>query len=233
MRILALIPARGGSKGVPRKNVKALGGKPLIAYSIEAGLASMQIDHVVVSTEDEEIAKISRRLGAAVPFLRPAQLATDHSPTVDTVLHAIRFFEAENNFFDAVCLLQPTVPFRSGADLDAAITMFKKQEADCLFTVREVPHVYNPHWVYELDEGSGFLKMAVGNEELISRRQDLPKAFHRDGSVYLTRKEVLLNKHSLYGEKIAHYQMKDSPDINIDTLDDWAKAESYLRNIIE
>ncbi|MEM1123349.1 MAG: acylneuraminate cytidylyltransferase family protein [Bacteroidota bacterium] len=230
MRILGLIPARGGSKGVPRKNIKSLHGKPLIEYSIEAGLACPLIEELVVSTDDEEIANVALKAGAKVPFMRPKILASDAAPTIDTVIHALNFLEAEDTSFDAVCLLQPTVPFREKTDLKDAIENFITSQADSLISVRAVPHIYNPHWVYQEDTATGFLKLAVGEASVITRRQALPKAYHRDGSVYLTKTEVILAQKSLYGKKIVHHIMTASPNINIDTLEDWAMAEQYAKN---
>ncbi len=229
MRILGLIPARGGSKGIPRKNIKTLHGKALISYSIASALACPLIDQLVVSTEDEEIAAISKAAGAALPFLRPAELATDHSPSIDTVIHALTFFEKQGNSFDAVCLLQATVPFRNPMDLQQALEKFVSSKADSLISVREVPHVYNPHWVYEEETETGFLKMAMGDSSIITRRQDLPKAYHRDGSIYISRKETVLENKSLYGEKIIHHEMIHSPNINIDTPADWDAAVTYAK----
>ncbi|MEM6963166.1 MAG: acylneuraminate cytidylyltransferase family protein [Bacteroidota bacterium] len=233
MRILGLIPARGGSKGILRKNIKRLHGKELIRYSIEAGLRCGFLDTVLVSTDDEEIAAVSRRAGAEVPFLRPAALASDASPTIDTVIHALRFMEERQDYFDAICLLQPTVPFRDQTDLDHAIQHFMTSDADSLISVREVPHVYNPYWVYEQDNESGFLKLAKAMKSVIPRRQDLPTTYHRDGSVYLVKKEIVLTNRSLYGNKITHYVMQHSPNINIDTTDDWNKAEKYASENFE
>ncbi len=228
MKILALIPARGGSKGIPKKNIKKLGGKELIRYSIELGLACTMIDQVVVSTDDEAIADVSRQAGASVPFLRPAALADDRSPTIDTVIHALQFFEAKGQIFDAVCLLQATSPFRTQEELHSAIQQFEQKQADSLISVREVPHVYNPHWVFKPTEDGQFLKIATGEETIISRRQDLPKAFHRDGAIYISKKEVILKERSLYGRKVAHYLMTDSPNINIDSMEDWKLAEQEI-----
>ncbi|MEO1516127.1 MAG: acylneuraminate cytidylyltransferase family protein [Bacteroidota bacterium] len=232
MHILGLIPARGGSKGVPRKNSKPLNGKPLLCYSIEAGLACSAIDRVLVSTDDEEMARISREAGAEVPFLRPAELANDQSPTIDTVVHALRFFEGQGVVFDAVCLLQPTVPFRSAEDLAEAIRKFEASSADSLISVREVPHIYNPHWVYEQDRESGLLRPAIEGKKRVTRRQDLPPAYHRDGSVYLSRTSVILEQHSLYGASTVHHVMSQSPDVNIDTMDDWRAAEQMAQQAI-
>jgi len=228
MKILALIPARGGSKGVPGKNKKLLNGKPLIVYSIEAALDAGNLAEVLVSTDDETIAGISRAADAKVPFLRPAELATDASPTIDTVLHAVEYYEQTGKVFDAVCLLQPTCPLRTAADITESIGAFVKSGADSLISVKVVPHNYNPHWVFEEKADSPFLKIATGEQEIISRRQELPKAYHRDGSIYIIRTDILKKTRSLYGEKIAWYESKNPQHVNIDTLEDWAEAERIL-----
>ncbi|MFK7935341.1 MAG: acylneuraminate cytidylyltransferase family protein [Saprospiraceae bacterium] len=232
MKILALIPARGGSKGVPNKNRKLLGGKPLLHYSIETALACSEISETLVSTDDENIAELARAAGANVPFLRPAQLATDRSPTIDTVLHAVQFLQAQGKVFDAVCLLQPTVPFRRLADLQTAIQTFANSAADSLVSVREVPHQFNPHWVFEAAQASGFLKIATGETEIIPRRQELPRAYYRDGSIYLVKTEILLKTNSLYGEKIAYHLSTNPRHVNIDTLEDWEMAEEIVNKAI-
>jgi len=134
MKILGLIPARGGSKGIPRKNIKPLGGKPLIAYSIEAGLKSRYLDKVLVSTDDEEIAQVARQYGADVPFIRPAELARDDTPTLPVIQHALRFLADKGETYDAVCLLQPSSPFRTPAFIDAAIEKYVRSGADSLVT---------------------------------------------------------------------------------------------------
>ena len=141
MRILGLIPARGGSKGIPHKNSKLLGGKPLIAYSIEAALASAQLTSVLVSTDDEGIAEVSRQFGAQVPFLRPAALAQDHSPTIDTVVHALQYYRATGEDYDAVCLLQPTSPFRTAQDIQLAVSAFRQAGTESHFSARSTTSV--------------------------------------------------------------------------------------------
>lgn len=229
MKVLGLIPARGGSKGVPGKNIKLLNGKPLISYTIHAGIESKLLDSIVVSTEDENIAAVSKRLGASVPFMRPQSLASDRSPTIDTVGHAIRYFRREGMSFDAICLLQPTVPFRKSADIDKAVEIFVNSGADSLISVRRIPDKYNPHWAYEPNE-SGYLKLATGETQVIGRRQDLPNTYSRDGSIYLVKVEVVIRLNSLFGEKIAFFENDDRPNINIDTLSDWEMAENYIRD---
>lgn len=226
---MGLIPARGGSKGIPRKNLKALAGKALILYTIEAALASDCLDTVLVSTEDPEIAAVSREAGAEIPFMRPVELASDTAPTIDTVLHTLRSLEGQGRLFDAICLLQPTVPFRTTGDIDQAIQTFQNQQADSLISVRSVPHQYNPHWVFEPDQ-NGFLKLATGEDKIITRRQALPPAYYRDGSIYLTRWSVLRDQQDLYGKTITYCVLEDSPKVNIDTIEDWEKAEQLLHH---
>jgi len=230
MRVLGLIPARGGSKGVPGKNNKLLNGTPLIGYTIASALASRHISEVVVSTDSEELAQISKELGASVPFIRPATLATDSSPTLDTVIHAIEQLAATGLHFDAVCLLQPTVPFRQAEEIDAAIGKFKKSGADSLISVREIPAKFNPHWAFEPTEGQDFLTIATGETNIVARRQELPKSYYRDGSIYLTNTEIITEKRSLYGQRIAYHENNSTPPINIDTAEDWLKAEEYLNH---
>ena len=189
MRILAIIPARGGSKGVPKKNSKLLGGKPLIAYTIQAAQNSKLITDIIVSTDSDEIIKIVQDYGLEVPFKRPANLATDESPTILTIIHALEYFKSRGIQYDAVCLLQVTNPFRTNEFIDKSIEKFKNSNTDSLVSVLKVPHEFNPHWVFEKKE-DGNLKISTGESKIISRRQDLPTAYFRDGSIYITKTEV-------------------------------------------
>lgn len=229
MRILAIIPVRGGSKGVSGKNIKLLDGKPLLAYTSEIALQSKQLTEVIVSTEDELIREVAKNLGIKVPFVRPMTLAQDNTPTLDVIIHALEWYKNQNIFFDAVCLLQVTSPFRTVAFLDEAIEKFMKKDTDSLVSVQKVPHEYNPHWTFEKNE-QGNLKIATGETEIISRRQELPTAYHRDGSIYLTKTRVLLNEHSLYGKSTAFIESDSESYVNIDTLQDWEKAEEMIQN---
>ncbi|MES2559957.1 MAG: acylneuraminate cytidylyltransferase family protein [Bacteroidota bacterium] len=226
MNILAIIPARGGSKGIPGKNSKLLGTKPLIAYTIEAAQACKLIQTTIVSTDDVVLAAIAKQYGAEVPFLRPASLATDNARSIDVVLHALEVLSSQGRSFDAVCLLQPTTPFRAEGFIDQCITAFISHQSDSLVSVQPVPHEYNPHWTFEPD-ASGHLHIATGEESIISRRQDLPKAYIRDGSVYLTKVSVL-KSHSLFGKTVAYVESDSSDYVNIDTPEDWTLAETLL-----
>lgn len=230
MKILGLIPARGGSKGIPQKNLKQLNGAPLIKHSIVQGLKSDLLHTILVSTDSEEIARVSRESGAEVPFMRPEVLAADNSPTIDTVVHALEYYNQMGQFFDAVCLLQPTVPFRAPEEINGAIEKFIQTETDSLISVRQIPHTYNPHWAFLEKEESEYLQIATGETTIIPRRQNLPKAYYRDGSIYITKSHVILEQRSLYGKTIAHYENNIAPNINIDTMEDWLRAEAYCAN---
>ncbi|MBC7845881.1 MAG: acylneuraminate cytidylyltransferase family protein [Flavobacterium sp.] len=228
MRILAIIPARGGSKGVPGKNIKLLNGKPLLGYTAEIALQSQHLAEVVVSTEDEQIMEVAKNLGIQVPFIRPMALAQDNTPTIDVIIHALQWFESQNVFFDAVCLLQVTSPFRTLEFLDKTIEKFIESGCDSLVSVQKVPHEYNPHWTFEVN-AAGNLKIATGETEIIPRRQELPTAYHRDGSIYITKTEVLLKQNSLYGKNTAFIESEPDFYINIDTMEDWEKAEEMIQ----
>lgn len=227
MRVLGLIPARGGSKGVPRKNIKLLGGKPLIQYTSDVALQSEKISRVVLSSDDDQIIKIGKEIGLEVPFKRPDNLAADKSPTLPVIIHALDFFEKQGEFFDAVCLLQVTSPFRTVSFLNKAIETFVRQGTDSLVSVLEVPHEYNPHWTFEVNN-TNTLQIATGEEEIITRRQELPKTYHRDGSIYLTKVSVLQEQNSLFGKSISYIESDKANYVNIDTLEDWKQAEKMI-----
>lgn len=227
MNVLGLIPARGGSKGVPRKNIKLLAGKPLLAYTAEAALAAGKLSRVILSTDDDEIAEVGRACGLEVPFPRPAELALDTTPSLPVVRHALLTLEARGDHYDAVCLLQPTNPLRRAADIDGCIELLEREQADTVFTMLAVPAEHNPHWVY-FQNGDGSLRLSTGEATPIPRRQLLPPAFHREGSVYVTRRDVVVLDNSLYGARVLGFEIERRHSVNIDTLDDWREAEARL-----
>lgn len=227
MFVLGLIPARGGSKGIPGKNTRLLCGKPLLQYTAEAALNATCLSKVILSTDDQQIARLGQRFGLTVPFLRPSELARDDTPTLPVVRHAVEFLEERGDRVDAVCLLQPTCPFR-GADLiDACIKLLVSSNADSVMTVLRVPSKYNPHWVY-FQSDDGVLLLSTGEATLIPRRQDLPAAFHREGSVYVTRRNVVMQENTLYGRTTLGYPVDAERSVNIDSIDDWNRAERLL-----
>lgn len=226
MKILAIIPARGGSKGVPNKNNKLLGDKPLIGYSIEQAIASNSFAKILVSTDDDLIVQIATDFGAEVPFIRPTYLANDTASSIAVVQHVVAFLASKNEFFDAVCLLQPTSPFREKGFINKAIEQFISTNADALVSVLSVPKEFNPHWVFELNN-DGMLKIATGEKEIIKRRQELPPTFFRDGAIYLT-KIACIKMGTFYGEKLTYLESNPTFYVNIDTMEDWKKAEELL-----
>lgn len=225
--VLGLIPARGGSKGVPRKNIKPLHGKPLLYYTAEAALRAKKLTTVILSTDDEAIAEVGYRCGLEVPFMRPPELAKDDTPMLPVVQHALKWMENNNRHFDAVCLLQPTNPLRSHRIIDDCIELLVTSDADTVLTVLPVPFHYNPHWVYFSDE-QNHLSLATGEEQPISRRQTLPSAYHREGSVYVTLCKTVMEENSLYGKNITGYVLNKEESVNIDDKQDWDLAEKLL-----
>jgi CMP-N-acetylneuraminic acid synthetase len=215
---------------VPRKNARLLGGKPLLQYTADAALAARLLTRVVLSTDDAEIAEIGRRCGLDVPFLRPAELARDETPMIPVVRHALEAVEASDGAYDAVCLLQPTAPLRGSEEIDACIELLERGGADTVITVRRVPEEYNPHWVYFADE-SGALSLSTGEAAPIARRQELPPAFHRDGAVYVARRAVVMERGSLFGDRVLGYVADREHTVNIDGPADWRRAEQLVERL--
>lgn len=221
-RVLGLIPARGGSKGVPRKNIKPLGGRPLVCWTIHPALAARTLSAIVVSTDDEEIAEVSREAGAEVPFLRPPELATDSAATLPVILDTLDRLRTTHGEFDAVCLLQPTSPFRPSERIDEAVERLSTERADSVVSVRRIPAEHHPDWAL-VCRADGTAGWATGRQEPPARRQELEPAFHREGSIYVTRTEVLRGG-SLFGTRMVLSEVTGAT-VNIDTVEDWEQAE--------
>ena len=226
--IIALITARGGSKGLPGKNVRPVGGKPLIAWTIEAALGSASIKRVIVSTDDEEIARVSREAGAEVPFLRPAEIARDDSPHILTSEHAIRWLEQHDHERpDYLMLLQPTSPFRTTADVDAAIALARQHDAIAVVSVSEAkPHPYKTYGL----TAAGTLTTLVPCDIPYRRRQDLPPAFTDNGALYLNRTESLLRDRTYIPAGTMPYVMPPERSLDIDSAWDLFVADLIIRN---
>jgi len=227
--VLGLIPARGGSKGIVRKNLRLLAGKPLLMHTVEAARASAHLTRVVLSTDDVEIAEVGRRSGVDVPFLRPAELALDSTPMIEVVLHCIRWLQGQGEEYEAVCLLQPTSPLRSAETIDRCISELWQRNADCVVSVRPVPAEHNPHWVYFI-EPDGSLHLSTGEAEPISARQLLPAAYHRDGSVFVARTPGVLSRGSLYGPRTIGVVSPEAEAFDLDTEEQWEQLERRLRS---
>lgn len=227
MRVLGIVTARGGSKGVPGKNIRSLGGKPLLVWTAEAALGAKSLARVILTTDDEAIATVGRDAGLDVPFMRPPELAIDTTPTLPVLVHAVGALEAAGDRYDAICLLQPTNPLRTAAVIDACVAQLEESGVDSVVTTLRVPAEHNPHWVY-FRAPSGELQPALGGSAPITRRQDLPAAYFREGSVYVTRRDVLMEQGSIYGSRVIGHEIDAAASVNIDTLADWARAEAMV-----
>lgn len=216
---LALIPARGGSKGIPRKNIRPIAGKPLIAWTIEAALAAQGVGRVVVSTEDEEIAAIARKWGAEVPFLRPDSLATDDAPGIAPVIHAIEALPGH----DDLILLQPTSPLRGSEHIAELLAFAAEREATSVVSVCEAGK--HPAWMYGMDD-EGRLHPLMANDA--ARRQDLPAAYALNGAIYWIRTRELMRTRALVGPDTIGFPMDAESSADIDTPLDWRIAEFLL-----
>ena len=228
--ILGVITARAGSEGIPGKNIKLLGGKPLIAYTIEAAKKSKTITHLVVSTDGEEIAKVARECGADVPFVRPAELAADKVKHVPVMIHAVDFMEKKLGLtFDATVILQPTAPFRLPEDIDETVKKLLNSKADSAVSLVEVEGANHPIKVKKLVDDRVY-SYCMEEEEGI-RRQDLPRAYRRNGAVYVIRRDVLMKQKKLYGDYIMGHVVAEERSIDIDIPRDWVMAELMLEDL--
>jgi CMP-N-acetylneuraminic acid synthetase len=227
MRTLAIIPARGGSKRLPRKNVLDLGGKPLIAWTIEAALGCPLISEVMVTTDDDEIAEIAKQYGANVPFMRPSELASDTATSFDAIKHAINFYRTElGQAFDFVILLQPTSPLRNSQHISEAIELLSQKKADAIISVCEVDH--SPLWMNTLPADccmDKFLRDEVRNV----RSQELPQNYRLNGAVYICRTNRLLAEKTFFiSNNIFAYIMSKETSIDIDDQSDFKLAKCLL-----
>lgn len=232
MKVLAIITARGGSKGIPGKNLKLLAGKPLIAYTIDTARRCRALDRVILSTEDEAIAAAGRELGCDVPFMRPLDLAADDTPHLPVIQHATRWMQERANYHpDAVMILQPTSPLRTCDDITAAVELLDRAAADSVLSVNEVPAHSHPMRTLRVDNAGEAVLFVSGDpvRRRINRRQDLPPAWVMNGAIYACRTKVLFDgEPSLYGDRVAAYRMPAARSISIDDLEDWAAAERAL-----
>ena len=222
-KILAIIPARGRSKRLPKKNIRILCGKPLIAWTIEQAKKSNYIDKTIVSTDDEEIAEVSREYGSEVPFLRPKKLAKDDSPTIDAVIHAIKFLKKKGENFDVIVLLEPTSPLRKYGDLDKAIGKFFKNQkiSDSLVSVGQV-HLEDPNNMKKIVDG--YVKPFLENNSL-----KLQNAFFPYGVIYLSEIDALLKYKSFYQDKTIFYQIERWQNYEIDDIYDFIAIENIMK----
>lgn len=227
-QILSMIPARGSSKSVPRKNIRSLAGKPLIVWTIETALACPNLDRVIVSTDDEEIAQIASDHGAEVPFLRPAELAQDDTPDLPVYQHALSWLaEHEGYCPDVIVWLRPTVPLRAVEDVECAIEMLIRTGADCVRSICLTEH--HPYWMKRLDGDRLVPFVDEIDESKYYRRQLLPPVYRLNGAVDVTWCKAVMGKGLLYGGDVRGYVMPVERSIDLDSELDFALAELLLR----
>lgn len=224
-KILALIPARGGSKGLPGKNIKILAGRPLLSWTVEAAKQCQWLDKIVVSTEDERIAAIARDAGADVPFLRPAELASDTAKGIDVIFHAIDWFEAKGDRYDLLLLLQPTSPLRTAQDIEKAVKLLFEREAGAVISVCESEHP--PYWSNVLPADQSMKDFI--DHSAIKNRQELPVFYRLNGAIYLSNIDYLKENQGFWGERTFAYIMPRERSVDIDSLLDFKLAEILLQ----
>lgn len=221
MKILTIIPARGGSKGIPRKNIKPFGGKPLIYYTIDCARAICTDEDICVSTDDAEIISVVEQYGLKVPFVRPAELATDTAGTYEVLLHALNFYEKQGKRYDVVVLLQNTSPFRKAGQVKEALALYR-EDVDMVVSVKEC--AANPYYCVFEENQEGFLKICKGDGNIF-RRQDAPKVYEYNGAIYIMNAKVLKTTHMHKMQKRVKYVMDDLSSFDLDTMWDWKMAE--------
>nr|WP_231701885.1 acylneuraminate cytidylyltransferase family protein [Crassaminicella thermophila] len=229
--IIAIIPARGGSKGIKNKNIKYLIDKPLISYTIEAAKKSKYIDRIVVTTDDIEIKKVSEQFGVEVPFIRPKELAQDDTPGIEPIIHAVKWLEDNEGYrADYVINLQPTSPLRTSEDIDQAVEKLLNSNSISLVSVCESSE--HPYWMKKIENGimQSFLEVDIKNKNY--RRQDLPKVYSLNGAIYMSTTENLVSNKSFYSENTLPYIMPKERSIDIDDMIDFKLAELTLRGEI-
>jgi CMP-N,N'-diacetyllegionaminic acid synthase len=232
VKTLGVITARGGSKGIPGKNLKPLAGKPLLAYTIDAAQRAGVFDRLILSTDDQSIATFARSQGCEVPFLRPSELAQDETPHLPVLQHAVSWLAEHQSYRpDAVVILQPTSPLRRAEHIREAIDLLAARDVDSVLTVSRVPAHMNPMRMLRVDESGRAVLFVTGEpvRRRINRRQDMPEAWVMNGALYAFRTRVLFAAEpSLYGNSTAAMPLPDPYGISIDTPEDWLDAEKAL-----
>jgi CMP-N-acetylneuraminic acid synthetase len=228
IRVLGIVPARGGSKGIPRKNIAPLAGRPLLAYTAVSAQRAKLLSRVILSTEDDEIAEAGRQLGLEVPFMRPPELAQDDTPGIAVLQHAVLELEREGERFDAIFVLQPTNPLRRPEDIDGAIRLLDRTGADSVIAFVDVGERHPARMKY-IDADGRVVDPPFCERVEGQRRQELPKLYLREGSVYLTRRDVLMIHGSLKGRDCRAWLVPQDRSCNIDEPFDLVLAELLLR----
>lgn len=226
MNSLVIIPARGGSKGVPGKNIKHLAGQPLIHYTIKEALKVFPSSHILVSTDSEEIKSVSEECGIKVPFIRPESLAQDTSSSYDVIVHAVEFARAQGLEFDSIVLLQPTSPFRKANHIQGALDLYS-DAVDMIVSVKEADS--NPYYSLFEESSDGLLHKSKKGD--FTRRQDCPKVYEYNGAVYVINPNSLKQQTLSEFENVRKYVMSPEDSLDIDTNLDWLVAEAVISQL--
>lgn len=225
MKTLVIIPARGGSKGIPGKNIKLLNGKPLILYSIDVARQFTSDDNICITTDDDEIINVVENYGLKVPFKRPDYLATDHCGSNDVIIHAYQYYVQQGKKYDAILLLQPTSPFRKVEFLEEAVTLYN-ESIDMVTSVKLSS--CNPYYDGFEEDTDGLLHISKGDGTIV-RRQDAPNVWQQNGSIYVINPKSLLDKGLSHFTRIRKYAMSELYSVDIDTPFDWKVAELIIK----
>jgi CMP-N,N'-diacetyllegionaminic acid synthase len=229
MKILGIIPARAGSRGVADKHSRILGDRPMIEYTIQSALKSRLLHTITLSTDCPKIIAITQAFPRIeIPFVRPSSLGQDDTPTLPVIKHTLQYYQKTGQEFDFICLLQPTTPFRANGLIDETIEHLLIHKAQSLVTVRKIPVQYHPYWSFMMNECSQ-LNAVTQSGAITPRRQLLPDTYHRDGQIYLTSVSMI-NAGSLLDTQTIGFHNERGPDINIDSHLDWALAENWISN---
>jgi CMP-N,N'-diacetyllegionaminic acid synthase len=225
VKVLGLIPARGGSKTIPDKNLKPLVGKSLIQRTFECAAAAGVLDRIILSTDSPTIARAAREWGIEIPFLRPPELAGDDTPMISVAIHALCELAERGYQADALLILQPTSPLRRPSSICEALRLLEDNDSVC--SVAPLPRALCPHYLMKISP-QGFLDYFMPDGHLYKRRQDVPQAYARDGSIFLTRTSVVLTQRDFYGRRCVPLVVSFEDALNIDEIADWEEAERRL-----
>jgi len=228
-KVLCVIPARKGSKGLRNKNIKKLNKIPLIAWSILTAKKCKLIDEIIVSTDCPKISKIAMKYGANVPFIRPKKFATDKASSFSVLKHAIDFLKKKKNYFDYIIMLEPTSPLRNSKDVDFCINKIKKDNIESLVSVTRVVDEH-PYFLYSINKKNILRPYLKKQKKLYIRRQDVSPLYYLEGSVYISKITTLLNEKTWYHKKTQAFEVEKWRSLEIDAIDDFKLAQFYLQN---
>lgn len=232
-KILGVITARGGSKGILGKNIKLLAGKPLIAYTIEAAQKSGACDRIILSTDCPMIAHIAKRYGCEVPFIRPVELAESTTASLPVIQHAVNWMREHEGYEpEYVMILQPTAPLRQDFHIREAVALLEKTGADSVVSVSKIPAHFHPRWQFTIGT-EGNLSIFTGEDfsQIVARRQELEPTYTRNGAIYFGKTKSFFGENPrIYGSRVVAYVMDEKYSINIDESDDWAQAERRIES---